>query len=337
MGSNIGQQTLRLLDKNWKSFFVAIKDYSNNKNKYFAKPNLPKYKKKDGRYIVGLDNNKIKNHNGKVHFSWKKLKYLNGIFNTKIKGRILQARIIPQGSCYILELIYEKEIEALRKESKNIIGIDLGVNNFVTIVNNIGENPIVINGKNIKSINQYYNKKLAFVKSEIKIKNKKNWCKRLERLSLKRSNKINYLFHVYSKNIIEYCKINDIDTIILGHNLKWKQNSQMSKKVNQKFIYIPYNNFINKLQYKAEENGISFITIEESYTSGTSFIDNELPVKSNYNKSRRKYRGLFESNNGTLINADVNGAYQIIKKVFPNVFANGIEGVGLHPIIVNLL
>lgn len=111
----------------------------------------------------------------------------------------------------------------------------------------------------------------------------------------------------------------------------------MNKKVNQNFISIPYGVFIQKVQYKAEEFGIKVIVTEESYTSGTSFLDNELPVKENYNKNRRKYRGLFISNNGIKINADVNGSYQIIKKVFPKAFADGIEGVGLHPFKVNLL
>jgi len=124
--------------------------------------------------------------------------------------------------------------------------------------------------------------------------------------------------------------------VIIGKNNGWKQESKMSKKVNQNFVGIPYDLFIQKLQYKCENVGIKFITTEESYTSGTSFLDNELPVKENYNKKRRVYRGLFKSNAGRLINADLNGAYQIIKKVIPNAFVEGIEGVGLHPVRVNL-
>ncbi|SES83491.1 zinc ribbon domain-containing protein, partial [Anaerobranca gottschalkii] len=112
--------------------------------------------------------------------------------------------------------------------------------------------------------------------------------------------------------------------------------SKMNKKVNQSFVGIPHQEFIKKVMYKAENVGIKVILVDESYTSGTSFLDNELPIKENYNKSRRIHRGLFRSNNGTLINADLNGAYQIMKKVFPNVFSEGIEGVGLYPIRVNI-
>ena len=158
----------------------------------------------------------------------------------------------------------------------------------------------------------------------------------MRRLTFKRNNKVEDYIHKASRFVVDYCRNNEINTIVIGNNKNWKQNSKMSKRVNQNFISIPYYSFIQKVQYKAEEFGIQVIITEESYTSGTSFLDNELPIKENYNKSRRKYRGLFVSNNGTKINADVNGSYQIIKKVFPKAFANGIEGVGLHPFKVNL-
>ena len=119
-------------------------------------------------------------------------------------------------------------------------------------------------------------------------------------------------------------------------NNNWKQNSKLSKKINQNFIGIPFLMFINQIIYKAQEYGIQVILTEESYTSGTSFLDNELPIKENYNKTRRIHRGLFKSNSNKLINSDVNGSYQIMKKVFPNAFANGIEGVALHPLVVNI-
>lgn len=122
----------------------------------------------------------------------------------------------------------------------------------------------------------------------------------------------------------------DIDTLVVGHNKKWKQDN----KSMQNFTYIPYDMFLNMLKYKCENNGIKYIETKESYTSGTSFLDGEMSTKVNYDKSRRTYRGLFTADNGQKINADVNGAYQIMKKVFPKVFADGIEGVGLHPVKV---
>ncbi len=125
--------------------------------------------------------------------------------------------------------------------------------------------------------------------------------------------------------------------VVCGYNAGWKQESNLGRQTNQKFVGIPYLSIVERLAYKCENEGIRFITTEESYTSGTSFLDGELPVKENYDKSRRVHRGLFKANNGKIINADVNGSYQIMKKVFPNTFSNGIVGVGLHPSVANVL
>lgn len=216
------------------------------------------------------------------------------------------------------------------------VGIDLGLDNFATITNNCGLIPLIINGKGLKSINQYYNKQISHYKSIAKRVNKLDYTNRMSRLTNKRNNKVEDYIHKASRFLVDYCKDNEINTIIIGNNNNWKQNSKMSKKVNQNFISIPYYNFIQKVRYKAEDFGIKVVITEESYTSGTSFLDNELPIKENYNKSRRKYRGLFVSNNGIKINADVNGSYQIIKKVFPKSFDEGIEGIGLCPFKVDL-
>ena len=334
IGSNVGQETLRLLDKNWKSFFKSIKDWKCNKSKYLGRPKLPKYKNKDnGRYIIGLDSNKVKIKDNMIYFCWKPLKKFNNLFYTKIpsEAKLIQCRFVPQGSNYMMEAVYQIEIPETPIESNNIAAIDLGVDNFVTITNNIGLQPIIIKGGVIKSINQYYNKNRAKIQSELRLINNKFSIHKLERLTQKREQKLKYEMHLISKRVIEYCLKNNIDTLVCGLNKEWKQNSKMSHKVNQKFIYIPFNSFVNMLAYKCENVGIRFILTEESYTSGTSFIDNEEPCKENYDKSRRKHRGLFISDSGKTINADVNGSYQIMKKVFPNAFANGIEGVYFHP------
>jgi putative transposase len=152
----------------------------------------------------------------------------------------------------------------------------------------------------------------------------------------KRNNKIEYELHKISKYVVNYCIENQIDTAIVGKNEGWKQESNIGKKNNQNFINIPYDNFIRKLKYKLENVGIKLIENEESYTSGTSFLDNELPIQENYNKARRISRGLFRSNKGILINADLNGSYQIMRKVFPNVLTDGIEDVYLHPVRLNV-
>ena len=333
IGSNTGQGTLRILDKNWKSFFIAIKDWKNNPTKYLGRPKLPKYKTKDGRFVLSLDSNKVKLIDGWVHFAWKPFKRFNHQFRTNAKERIIQCRFIPRGSHYVMEIVYEMEVPECNEQSERIAAIDIGVDNFITMVNNIGEQPIVVKGGIIKSINQYYNKQKAKIQSELKTTNKKDWAKRLQKLTDKRYEMIKYQMHCISKYVVDWCVLYNIDTLIVGHNDDWKQNN----KGMQNFTYIPYELFIQMLSYKCENNGIKFIEHEEGYTSGTSFVDEEEPVKENYNKSRRVYRGLFVGNNGIQINADVNGAYQILKKVIPNAFANGIEGVGLHPLTIKKL
>ena len=335
MGSNSSQLTLRLLEKDWKSFFEASKGYNKNPRKYLGKPKIPKYKDKSGRHIAMFTNVQTRVRDGCLDFSFKPFKPYNNLIKTNMTGRLIQTRILPQGSCYVLEIVYEINKKKPKQYNNRILGIDLGLNNFVTMVNNIGEKPIVINGKGIKSYNQYWNKETTRYKSLAKRNNGSNWTKELQRLTDKRENKMDYFLHCASKFIVNYCEGLGINTIVIGYNKGWKQDCKLGRTT-QSFVQIPYYKFLLKLKYKCEDVGIKLITTEESYTSGTSFIDGESPTKSNYNKDRRIYRGLFKSEKGVLINADVNAAYQIIKKVFSNAYANGIAGVDLHPLVVNL-
>lgn len=326
--------TLRLLDKNWKSFFASIKGWKKNPSRYLGKPHMPKYLKKDGRFPWMIPNNTcFFKEEGKIHFGIRRLQGYD--WKTNAKGRLIQIRFIPRGSCYVMEVVTEIEIPDVEDfESKNIASIDLGVNNFVTMTNNIGLQPIIINGKGVKSINQYYNKCKARLQSELKIRHNKNWSKALEVLTFKRNNRVKNFIHHASRNLVNYCVENGIDTLVCGLNKEWKQECSMSKATNQKFVYMPYDMFIKQLEYKTQEVGMKFIITEESYTSGTSFLDGEVPCKENYDKSRRVKRGLFQSIN-RLVNSDVNGSLQIMMKVFPNAFSYGIEG-GLSPVVINV-
>jgi putative transposase len=330
LGSQASQNTLTLLDRNWKSFFVAIKDWSKKKGVgYLGKPSLPKYLDKNGRYILMLKNIQFRIMENKIYFSWKPLNQFSGI-KTNVTGKLMQIRFVPAGACYYMEIVYETEVPE-KQEIRNIIGIDLGVDNFATISNNIGVRPIIINGKTIKSMNQYFNKK----KAELQTKSGFLFTNKIRSLTNKHRDKLDYFMHKTSRIIIDYCLTYGIDTVIIGKNDGWKQEVNIGKRNNQNFVYIPYEKFITKLEYKCENYGINFIETEESYTSGTSFLDDELPIKENYNKKRRIKRGLFKSNSGELINADLNGSYQIIKKVFPNAFEQGTRGCGLHPIRIS--
>ena len=328
--------TLRLLDKNWKSYFRAIKDWKKNPEKYLGMPKLPKYLKKDGRYPWMIPNNSClyDKENGELYF---RLNILKGYrFKCRCLGRLIQVRFIPRGSCYVMEIVYETEIPDTKTESNRIASIDLGVDNLVTMTNNIGLNPIIINGKGIKSINQYYNKRIAKEKSLLKIRHSKDWSKKLDGITFKRYQRIKNYMHNASSYIVKWCAENDIDTLVVGKNKEWKQNASMSKGSNQKFVDIPYQMLLQQLKYKCENVGIKYIETEESYSSGTSFLDGEEPIKQNYDKSRRIERGLFKSNSGLLINSDVNGSLQIMMKVFPNAFNKryGIEAF-LTPIVIN--
>ena len=333
------QQILRLLEKDWKSFFTAMKDWSNHKDKYSGRPKLPKYKSKDGKHILILTNQNAKIKDGVLCFP-KTFKgfTINPQFLQKddfVSFR--QVRFIPDYKSFTVEIVYNIEVpDALLPDNGRYLSVDIGLDNLAAIVNNVSVKPIVINGKGLKSINKYYNKQISHYREIAKRMNGRDYTNRMNRLTLKRNHKIDDYMHKASRYLIDYALENNFNTIVIGNNKNWKQESSMSKRVNQSFVGIPHMRFIEMVRYKAQNVGLKVILTEESYTSGTSFLDNEEPIRTNYDKSRRVQRGLFISNNGTKINADVNGAYQIMKKVFPKVNADGIQGVALHPIRVSV-
>lgn len=333
------QQILKLIDKNWKSFFVAIKDWSKNKDKYLGRPKLPSYKKKNGREILILTNQNCKLiETGIIKFpkTFKGFTIKTKCSENKNFISLQQVRILPRSKQFVIEVVYKVSVPDVNKDNNRYMGIDIGLDNLATVTNNIGKQPFIINGKGLKSINKYYNKQVSHYRKIAKRMNCLDYTDRINKLTVKRNNRINDYMHKASKYIIEYAVNYNINTIVIGNNKKWKQNSSMNKIVNQSFVGIPHRRLIEMITYKAETVGINIVVNEESYTSGTSFLDNEEPIKENYNKNRRVHRGLFVSNDGTKINADVNGSYQIIKKVFPKAFADGIKGVALQPIRVNV-
>lgn len=325
-GSQAAQKTIQLVDKMWKSYFKAIKDWKKNPSKYLGMPRLPKYLPKDGRQVFMLKNIQCSLNNGQFRIAFKP--FGGYTVNTHAVGKLMQCRFVPKADYYVMEIVYEIEVPDVVEERIRICSIDLGTENLVTMVNNVGLQPVVIKGGAIKSINQFYNKRKAEMQSQLKKETGRDWSKNLQKLTDKRYEKIKYLMHCASKKVVDYCVENEIDTLIIGLNKKWKQENENK----QNFTYIPFDMLISQIQSKCEEYGIEVVMTEEAYTSGTSFLDNEQPIKENYNKERRVYRGLFVANNGKTINADVNGAYQIMKKVVPDVFDDGIEGVGSHPI-----
>lgn len=338
--SQSAQQVLRLLETNWKSFFNSIKDWSKNKDKYSGQPKLPKYKPKEGKMVLPLTNQQVRQKGDLLHFP----KTFCG-FTVKPRcvtldnfEKINQVRVVPKGQSFCLEIVYSILVDVeLRSDNGRYMSIDLGLDNLATVVTNVGLNPIIVNGKGLKSNNQYYNKKKAHYQSVAKQMNNQHYTNRLYRLTQKRNLKLEDYLHKVSRYLVDFALEHQINTIVIGNNKNWKQSSSLGKVTNQAFVSIPHQKLIDKIWYKAQLCGIQVILTEESYTSGTSFLDNELPEKFYYNKKRRVKRGLFISNKGLKINADVNAAFQIMKKVFPNVFADGIEDVVLHPVRVSIV
>lgn len=325
-GSQAAQKTIQLVDKMWKSYFKAIKDWKKNPSKYLGMPKLPKYLPKDGRQVFMLKNIQCSLNDGKFRIAFKP--FDGYTVNTHAVGKLIQCRFVPKSDYYVMEIVYEIEVPDVVEERIRICSIDLGTENLITMVNNVSLQPVVIKGGAIKSANQFYNKRKAEMQSQLKKETGRDWSKNLQKLTDKRYEKIKYLMHCASKKVVDYCVENRIDTLIIGLNKKWKQENENK----QNFTYIPFDMLVKQIQSKCEEYGIEVVMTEEAYTSGTSFLDKEQPIKENYNKERRVYRGLFVANNGKTINADVNGAYQIMKKAIPDVFDEGIEGAGSHPI-----
>ena len=326
------QQCLRILDKNWKSFFKSIKDWSKNKNKYNGRPKIPKYIPKDGRNILVLTNMDCKIKDGFIKFP----KAFNGFKLKTNVDNLQQVRILPRNNHMVVEIVYKKHIKKMNCDNNKYVSIDIGIDNFATVTNNVNKVPIIISGRKIKSVNKFYNKQISHYKEIARRINGIDFTNRMNRITTKRNNIMNDLIHKASRKVVNYALSCEANTIIIGNNKNWKQNSSMGKITNQSFVEIPHSKFISQIIYKAEECGINVIVTEEPYTSGTSFLDEEMPIKINYNKSRRVKRGLFISNKGIKINSDVNGSLQIMKKVFPNAFSHGIEGYGFNPIRVNL-
>ena len=327
--SQTSQQILRLVDKNWKSFFNSLKKWRAQPRRYQGHPRLPKYKKKNGEFMLIFTNQQCRIKEGYLYFPEK---VAISPIKTRVKNQLHQVRLVPKGFYYIVEIIYEKDIKNLKVDKTRILGIDLGLANIVTMVNNAGLQPVIIKGGIAKSTNQFYNKQVSRYKS---VKDKQGIAfetRRIQKLTQRRNNKINDQFHKISRIIISYCVDNNIGTIIIGYNRFWKQKINMGQRNNQKFVQLPYFKLISQIQYKSKLGGIKVILEKESYTSKCSFLDYESIQKHKNYAGKRINRGLFRSKKGIIINADVNAGYNIIKKVIPNaVLVDGIEGVGLHP------
>ena len=251
-----------------------------------------------------------------------------------------QVRIIPQSSCYIIEVVYEKQ-EKDKIINDHFLSIDLGLNNLMTCYDTKNNKSFIINGKPIKSINQYYNKKRSEIQSQLIKNHNKYSSNRLNNLTLKRNNKINDYLHKSSRFIVNYCVENNISNVIVGYNKEWKQDINIGKRNNQNFVNIPHQELIYKINYKMLLDGITLKEHEESYTSKCSALDLEPIMKQKNYMGNRKHRGLFVSLTGIKINADLNGSLNILRKVSPDKGKETIQtlrcrGQAIWPTKINL-
>jgi putative transposase len=333
------QGMMKTVFQNWKSYYASLREYKTNPSKFKARPRIPSYCRSKEKEVSFSNQDCVIKEKRYLKFP-KTKKCLNIGKLGFTDGKLKQVRVNPKYGHYVVEMIFEVSLEQETKESKNrFMSVDLGIDNIATIVTNTGRRPVLVKGENIKSINQRYNQLKAHYMGILRHgknpKQGKFTSKRLEKINHKRFNQIKNLFHKASYQIVKTALEEDVDTIIIGQNKDWKQNSDMGKKNNQSFTTIPHSLLIQMIKYKAQTYGIAVIVTEESYTSKASFLDHdEIPIYSESDSKKsfsgmRIKRGLYRSKNGLMINADVNGAANIMRKMFDVAFKEPFSNVNL--------
>ena len=313
--SQVSQQCLKLIDKNLKSYFKSIKDWAKNKNKYKGRPHLPNYLPKNGMFQLIYTNQSCSIKGGKIYFSkdlsvsipqWEK-------FSSVLKN-FKQIRVNPKNEYTEIEIVYETELENYDLDKSRYSSIDLGLDNLVTMVTDFSE-PIIYSGKQLKSKNRYFNKTLSERKSVLEKENKKKTSKFIKHLCDKRTKETEDIYHKVSRHIVNLLTQNKIGNLIIGYNSGWKDSVVIGKVNNQNFVMISHDKLISMLEYKCRMVGINVIKHEESYTSKCDGLCLETIGRHETYLGKRKKRGLFQSSVGKLVNADVNGALNIMRKV----------------------
>ncbi len=347
--AKVSQQILMVLDKNWKSFFEAVKAYKADSSKFTGRPKLPKYKDKiKGQNLLiytiqAISSKQLKK--GIIKLSGTELS-----IKTKVSpDQVCQVRLVPKCDSYVIEVIYDacterslREPESTLGEANSVASIDLGLDNLVALTSNQpGFIPLLINGRPLKSINQFYNKRQAKLQSQLRGNRKTS--PRIQRLTRCRNQKVDNYLHHTSRVIVDRLTAEQIGTLVIGKNAQWKTEIELGKRTNQNFVSIPHSRLIEMLEYKARLAGITVIVKEESYTSRSNFLDlDPIPVYGKTEKEpvftgKRIKRGLYKTSTGQLINSDVNASYNILRKAIPNAFSNGIGSCVVQPRRVNPL
>lgn len=348
----VSQQIIYQVAQEFTSFWGLLKLWAKDKTK--PKPNIPKYlDKQKGRANIIFTKQAVSKADLKQGiltlspFDKSRPISLNlGKLSDVINYETLQeVKIVKVAGGYDVKTVYkinkinDKTNHDTDKKTNRALSVDFGINNLMTVASNIGIQTLIIKGKALKSFNQYFNKKLAKLKS--KLDTSKDFLtssiqKKLDRLYRKRKHKLNDYLHKASHCLINHAASNQIDTIVIGYNQGWKQEIELGSVNNQKFVNIPFLTLLNQIKYKAKLQGIQVVVAEESYTSKCSFLDNEPLTKQSTYLGKRVCRGLFRSAQGKLINADVNGALNILRKVIGDFKFDPIQ-VCSTPKTVNVL
>ena len=330
----VSNDILRLLDKNWKAYRKVLAAWYEDPSQFLGYPCLPKYKdKQQGRNILIYDIQALSKKGlkrGLVQPS-----QLGITIETK-HSNVQQARIIPRKGYYVVEVVYEQKEAQAEVDPALIASIDVGVNNLAALTSNkVGFIPRLVNGRPLKSTNQYYNKRKAMLQKQL---GTTGTTARMERMTNKRTRRIDHYLHTASRRIIDLLVAEGIGTLIIGKNPNWKQESQLRKKDNQHFVQLPHARFVDMLCYKAKLVGIQVILQEESYTSKASFLDlDPLPTYGQCEQDpcfsgKRIKRGLYQAKSGRKLNADINGSLNILRKASPNGFPYGVEAIAVQPV-----
>jgi putative transposase len=332
--AKVAQWVLLLLDKNWQSFFAAMAAWQAAPANSLGRPRLPGYKDKQrGRNLLVYTIQALTIpalRQGLIVPS------LLGITAQTKRQIVQQARIVPRRRQYVGEVVYEQEPIQAAVDPALYAGSDIGVDNLATLTaTKVGFMPRVVNGRPVKAVNQFYYKRRAELQSRPA---EARTSQRIELTTAKRTRRIDHYLHPASRRTIDLLIAEGIRTLVIGKNPLWKQEVNLGRRTNQQFEAIPPARFIEMLTYKAELVGIRVIVTEGSYTSKASFLDGDALPPYDAAKSapifsgNRVTRGLYRAANGTPIHADVNGAYNISRKVAPEAFAQGSSGCVVHPV-----
>ena len=325
--AGVAQQTLKVVERNFNSFFALLK--LKREGKYTEKVRLPKYRKKGDMFNLVLSTNAITIHNGiliipmsRTFSKQHKKARIRIAVPDRLKGKeFREIRIIPlyKGKHFKIQYSYKAEFEPKNLNKDNSISIDVGVDNLASCVTNTGTS-FIMDGRKIKSINRYWNKRKARLQS-IATRQGLYMTEQIYNLTRKRNNRIDDYMKKTARYIINHCIANDIGTVVCGYNKNFKRNINLGSKNNQQFTQISFNKLFSAIKNLCEKYDMIYIEQEESYTSKASFLDfDEIPVfdknkKIDYQFSgKRIHRGLYRTKNGTLVNADINGACNILRK-----------------------